>query len=82
MLIMDDTFKTKKEAEKVLCDMQKTIDNYAYVSLADYYDLIGKLRYDYDAHKYGWVSIRESKVTGSRKTGWTIVLPNYNWRMG
>lgn len=52
----------RAEAEKVLEEMIKIIENYGSVSLADYYDLCG-VKCDYTDEHYGFVSNDELKKT-------------------
>lgn len=55
-------FQNRAEAEKVLEEMIKIIENYGSVSLADYYDLCG-VKCDYTDEHYGFVSNDELKKT-------------------
>lgn len=68
---------TRKEAKIILKCMQEIIDRYGYVTLADFYDLIGR-RAVYTDNKKGWHSLTGAKVSIIRKNGhYSIKLPNF-----
>lgn len=61
------------DAEEVLSRMDELISVYGLVSVADFYDLVGKTG-DYTDNKYGWTNLRNASVVRVRD-GYTIKLP-------
>lgn len=61
------------DAEEVLSRMDELISVYGLVSVADFYDLVGKTG-DYTDNKYGWTNLRNASVVRVRD-GYMIKLP-------
>lgn len=70
----DVLFPSKGAAEKFLSDMDSVIREYGVISLADYYDMAG-VTSQYTTQKYGWSDLREAKVVGTPRNGYTIKFP-------
>lgn len=75
-------FRSKEEAENILKLMNEAIQDYAYVTIADFYDLIRFTGYTYEALKVGWSDLSGSKIVNEFGTSWTIIFPEYNWSKG
>lgn len=71
---VDIVFQTRKDAENALATMHDIIKQYGIVSLADVYDIIGKISPSYAAEKYGWRSLDKAKVVRCRD-GYFIEIP-------
>ena len=68
-------FDTRANAEQVLGYMQDIIDIYGFVTLADFYDLIGDSRHtDYTYNKRGWTSLDNVSIERTRY-GYEMKLP-------
>lgn len=61
------------EAEEVLSSLQDQIQNYGMVSVADFYDVIGRGA-PHTANKYGWRDLRDVEVVRNRE-GYSIDFP-------
>ena len=70
----DVLFPSKGAAEKFLLDMDAVIREYGLISLADYYDM-AHVTSQHTTNKYGWTDLREAKVVGNPRTGYTIKFP-------
>lgn len=70
-----DTFnyQTRGDAEAVLDNMRRHIDQFGYVSVNDLYDMVDKTA-PFTATRYGWTDLRGSEVTRGRD-GYNIELP-------
>lgn len=69
----DIIIENRGEAEDVLSRMDELIDIYGLISVADFYDLVGKTG-NYTDNKYGWDDIRRASVIRVRD-GYVIKLP-------
>ena len=69
----DVIFETHSDAAKELKDMEDLIDEYNFVSVADFWDLMG-LPADYSDDKIGWKDLSgvDIKMCGG---GWKLILP-------
>lgn len=67
-------FESRGEATSVLEAMEDVIDKYGVVSVADYYDLCDDWKSDYEANKFGWVTLKDAKVVRIRE-GYKLSLP-------
>lgn len=67
-------FESRGEATSVLEAMEDLIDKYGPVSVADYYDLCGSWESNYEANKFGWVTLKDAKVVRIRE-GYKLSLP-------
>jgi len=70
----DIVFQTREDAENALATMHDIIKQYGIVSLADVYDIIGKISPSYAANRYGWRSLDKAKVVRCRD-GYFIEIP-------
>lgn len=57
----DIVLENRGEAEAVIDQMEELIDVYNYVSLADFYDLVG-VSCNFTDNKYGWTDIRSASI--------------------
>lgn len=69
----DITFERAQDAELVLEELVNTIDQYGVVSVADFYDLIGKATHFTD-NEYGWMDLGSAR-TRRTSGGYVIDLP-------
>ena len=70
---------SKEEAENVLLDMQIILDKFHYLTLRDYYDLLG-LQTLPDDDYYGWTNLEDAVVSSRplqkcEQRRWYIELP-------
>lgn len=72
-VVDEQIISTRGEAEEVLSCMDDMMTTYGYVTVADFYDLLG-LPFEYTANKYGWTNIRNAQVVRVRE-GYVIKLP-------
>lgn len=72
-------FNSKEKAENVLKLMKGVIQDYGFVTIADFYDLIDFANYTYEATKVGWKDLSASEIVNEVGTAWTIIFPDYNW---
>ena len=70
----DIVFQTREDAETALSSMEDVIKQYGVVSLADVYDIAGRVTPSYAANKYGWKSLENAKVVRCRE-GYFIEVP-------
>lgn len=70
----DIVFQSREDAENALASMADVVKQYGVVSLADVYDIIGKISPSYAANKYGWRSLDKAKVVRCR-AGYFIEVP-------
>lgn len=70
----DIIFQTREDAETALSSMEDVIKQYGVVSLADVYDIAGRITPSYAANKYGWKSLENAKVVRCRE-GYFIEVP-------
>lgn len=69
------TFTNRGDAELVLEQMDELIDQYKYVSVADFYDLAGySINGNYTANNYGWQDLHNARIVPTRD-GFVIKLP-------
>lgn len=65
---------TKQEAEEVVSRLYDLFDTYQIVSLADYYDLVGVTSDEFTDNKWGWDSLKGTRILRVRD-GYIIDLP-------
>ncbi len=65
---------SRGEAEEVIDHMRDLLARYKVVSVADYYDLCGVTKFDYNANYYGWLDLRYIEPVRYRD-GYMIRLP-------
>ena len=70
----DIILSSRAEAESVLSSMDDLIQTYGIVSVADYYDLVGKTA-NFTDNNYGWTNISNVTVAHLRDGGYTLKLP-------
>lgn len=70
----DIVFQTREDAETALSSMEDVIKQYGVISLADVYDIVGRVAPSYAANKYGWKSLENAKVVRCRE-GYFIEVP-------
>lgn len=70
----DIILSSRMEAESVLSSMDDLIQTYGIVSVADYYDLVGRTP-SFTDNNYGWTNISNVSVTHLRDGGYTLKLP-------
>lgn len=70
----DIIFQTREDAEVALSSMEDVIKQHGVVSLADVYDIVGRVTPSYAANKYGWRSLTNAKVVRCRE-GYFIEVP-------
>lgn len=63
----DVVFDNRADAEEVLHSMEEIIDSYGVVRLADFYELAGVDTSNWQANKYGWSSLRNAEIQGTRE---------------
>lgn len=68
-------FESREEAEAVLDGLLENIRNYAYTSVADFYDLADVNNNTYKNNKFGWVCLNKAKIVRIRN-GYILDLPN------
>lgn len=69
---------SRKDAKEILRYMREIIDRYGFVTLADFYDLIGSEKAVYTDHKKGWRMLTRAKVSLIRRKGmYKIELPDF-----
>lgn len=71
--VQDIIFGTKEDAEEVIYNLKKIIDDYGVVSVADLYDL-SEIVGSYKDNTYGWTDINSVK-TVEVTHGYSLVLP-------
>lgn len=73
--IDDVIFESRAEAEDVLAEMDAVLDEYEFVSVADYYEIAGVSGSGtHTNNRYGWSSLRTADIIRVRD-GWTIKMP-------
>lgn len=70
----DIVFQTREDAETALSSMEDVIKQYGVISLADVYDIVGRVAPSYATNKYGWKSLENAKVVRCRE-GYFIEVP-------
>lgn len=70
----DILFSTLNEANTVLNNMAAIIDEYGFVSIADFYDLVG-ITAHYEDYKVGWRNIDSAYPEIANGGGWRLMLP-------
>lgn len=71
---VDLVFESYGEAEYVRESLIERIDKYKAVSVADYYEFVGRVGKPID-RKWGWYNLDYSRVDGNERDGWYISLP-------
>ena len=66
-------FDTREDAEKVLSEMNKILEQYKEVTIADLYTL-ADIDCDFKDIKYGWLDLTDAKVVREYH-GYKILLP-------
>ena len=56
-------FETKFDATRVLCMLERILDDYGVVTVADYYSEAGDKSELYSDHKWGWVDLSTARVS-------------------
>lgn len=69
----EQVIDSRSEAEEVLERMRELLDLYGTVSVADYYELCGKVC-EYTDNNYGWTDLRRAEVMRYRD-GYVVELP-------
>ena len=67
-------FATRSDAQNVLNAMIAIIDQYGVVSVADFYDMLGKTT-PWTANDFGWDNLSTASIRPSRGA-WIILLPD------
>jgi hypothetical protein len=67
-------FASREDANKVLDDMHKLIENYGTVTVCDLYDLCGMVG-SFTDNKYGWSDLKFATVLRKRQ-GYELYLSN------
>lgn len=70
----DIVIDNRGEAEEVLDRMEEIIATYGFVSVADFYELVG-VPSNYTDNNYGWSNLRNAYVDRLRDGGYIIKLP-------
>ena len=70
----DINLDSRGAAESVLDEMNRTIDDYRIVTVADFYDLVG-ITGDYTDNDYGWTDISTATINRDRGGGYIIKFP-------
>lgn len=65
---------TRKECEAILKEMRQIIKHFGYVTLADYYDLVG-IDCRYTDNEKGWYSLQGFIIQNKYDAWFEIVLP-------
>lgn len=65
--------ESRTQAQEVIDQMRDVIDEYEFVSVADFYEMVGERSHHTD-HKYGWFDLKEGRVRRVNN-GWLIELP-------
>lgn len=73
-VVRDIYFDTKEDREDILCQMNTILKKYGFVSVADYYDLVGFKPTYLDAG-YGWANLDNVMLCKNDEYGYKIVLP-------
>ena len=69
------TIENRRDADEVLMRMDEILDQYHVVSVADFYDLLGVDNYSYTNNSFGWMDLRQARVSPVRGGGFVIDLP-------
>jgi hypothetical protein len=69
----DIILESRAEAEEVLDNLEDSIVQYGYASVADLYDLVG-ITHNYTDQKWGWWSLSTASITRVRE-GYLLNLP-------
>lgn len=70
----DVVFDNRADADEVLRSMEEIVESYGVVRLADFYELAGVDTSNWQANKYGWSSLRNADIQGTRD-GYVIRFP-------
>ena len=68
-------FSSYTEAEETLLEMNDIIERYGWVTIADFYDLVGA-NHIYRDTKCGWKDGLSLDLIGKDSDGWTIIFPD------
>lgn len=66
---------TKVEADDVLAAMNDTISRYGFVTVANLYQLVGRVDYPYVYDNYGWVGLPSAYPVANLDGTWSFKLP-------
>jgi len=72
-MIQEIHFSTLAEATRVFLEILSVIEDYGFITVADYYDLVGRIT-DLRDFNYGWNNISAMHIWNS-KDGYYIDLP-------
>ena len=67
-------FETRVDADDVLDQLQEVIDTDGFVSINDYYDIVGERSTDYTDDDFGWTELRNVRVR-KFEDGYSLVFP-------
>lgn len=67
------TFRTRRDAECVLDELDSILRRYKIVSVADFYEVVDQTP-PFTAHRYGWTDIRTADIASGRD-GYYIRMP-------
>ncbi len=70
----DVVFDARGDAEQVIDNLIELIKDYGVASVADFYQFAG-LEHEYTDSKYGWADLRDCRVKGDLRHGYTIDFP-------
>lgn len=65
---------SREEAEDVLDEMMEILDHEMFVSIADYYDIIGVKSSGFTDNNFGWENLSSARV-GRARDGYILNLP-------
>ncbi len=71
----DIIFDYRPDAEDVLDELGRALDEYGVVSVADLYDLADISNNNYAANDYGWTSLARAEIIRARGGGYKIKFP-------
>lgn len=70
----DIIFETRAEAEDILGALVDQTVEYQYATVADFYGFCGQMC-SYTDRDWGWESLRDARISGDRRRGYTIIFP-------
>lgn len=68
-------FDTRDEAEEVLSYLIDYLDQYDYVSVGDFFDIVG-MTSEYTDQKWGWYNLNRAVVKRHRRGYYYVMLPH------
>ena len=72
--VNDIVFGNREDADKVIYDINETMDIYGSVSVADLYDICGLIN-SYKDNAYGWVDISSANIA-KNEHGYLLQINN------